>query len=103
MKRNLQKIFSCFSRHRVGARALSLFLTVLLIFYVIPATVYAEIADAFSDEETTETATESTVTDIDGANALSYTPVLYEVTDLREEGVKHFHLEDGSYVAAQYA
>ena len=103
MKRNLQKIFSCFSRHRVGARALSLFLTVLLIFYVIPATVYAEVADAFSDEETSEIATESTVIDSDGANALSYTPVLYEVTDLREEGVKHFHLEDGSYVAAQYA
>ena len=94
---------SCFSRHRVGARALSLFLTVLLIFYVIPATVYAEVADAFSDEETAETATESAVTENSGANALSYTPVLYEVTDLREEGVKHFHLEDGSYVAAQYA
>ncbi len=103
MKRNLQKIFSCFSRHRVGARALSLFLTVLLIFYVIPATVYAEVASAFSNEETAETVTEDAVTENSGANALDYTPVLYEVADLREEGVKHFHLEDGSYVAAQYA
>ncbi len=87
----------------MGARALSLLLTVLLIFYVIPATVYAEVGSAFSDEETAETATESTVTENNGANALDYTPVLYEVTDLREEGVKHFHLEDGSYMAAQYA
>ena len=96
-------MFSCFSRHRVGARALSLFLTVLLIFYVIPATVYAEVASAFSNEEESKSATEGAVTENSGANALDYTPVLYEVADLREEGVKHFHLEDGSYVAAQYA
>ena len=103
MKRNLQKLVSCFSHHRVGVRALCMILSVILIFYVIPATVYAEVASAFSDEETAETVTEDAVTENSGANALDYTPVLYEVADLREEGVKHFHLEDGSYVAAQYA
>ena len=103
MKRTLQKLVNCFSHHRVGARALCMILSVILIFYVIPATVYAEVASAFSNEETAETATESAVTENSGANALDYTPVLYEVADLREEGVKHFHLEDGSYVAAQYA
>ena len=103
MKRNLQKLVSCFSHHRVGARALCMILSVILIFYVIPATVYAEVASAFSDEEAAETVTEDAVTENSGANALDYTPVLYEVADLREEGVKHFHLEDGSYVAAQYA
>ena len=75
-------------------KILSLILSFLIIFYLIPSSVFAEGLDndtTVSDSSVSENEENST-----------YTPEIYEVTELREENVKHFRLEDGSYVAAQY-
>ena len=75
-------------------KILSLILSFLIIFYLVPASVFAEGLDGEAnalDNSVSETLENNT-----------YTQKIYEVTELREENVKHFRLEDGSYVAAQY-
>ena len=75
-------------------------LSFLLILYAVPATVYAEIIDTFG--EASENATSNAEpTQTDNTDA-SYERAVFEVVDRREETVKHFRAEDGSYVAAQY-
>ena len=75
-------------------KVLSLILSFLIVFYLIPASVYAEGLNIDT------TVPEDPVSANEEAS--TYTPPIYEVTELREENVKHFRLEDGSYVAAQY-
>ena len=74
-------------------RILSLVLSLLIIFYIIPVTVFAENSEQVEvDVENSSIANDNH----------SYTTEIYEVTELRESNVKHFRLEDGSYIAAQY-
>ena len=75
-------------------KVLSLILSFLIVFYLVPASVYAEGVNIDT------TVPENPVSANEEAS--TYTPPIYEVTELREEYVKHFRLEDGSYVAAQY-
>ena len=75
-------------------KILSLVLSFLIIFYLIPASVYAEGLDGDT------TVSDNSVSENEENN--TYIPEIYEVTELREENVKHFRLADGSYVAAQY-
>ena len=76
------------------AKILSLILSFLIVFYLVPTSVFAE----GLDNDTT--VSDNSVSANEENN--TYNPEIYEVTELREENVKHFHLEDGSYVAAQY-
>lgn len=75
-------------------RILSLILSFLIVFYLTPASVYAEGLDGDT------TVSDNSVSENEENN--TYIPEIYEVTELREENVKHFRLADGSYVAAQY-
>ena len=75
-------------------KILSLVLSFLIIFYIVPTSVFAE----GLDNDTT--VADNTASENEENTA--YAPEIYEVTDLREENVKHFRLADGSYVAAQY-
>ena len=78
-------------------KTLAYLLSVLLILYAVPANVYAELV------ETVESALNSAdaVTDIaDNKNASDQ--AVFEVIDRREETVKHFRTEDGSFTAVQY-
>lgn len=72
-----------------SVKTLAIFLSVLMIFYLIPATAYASLFEATEAEsvvsETTKRAGE-----------------VFEDISRREENVKHFRLEDGTYMAAQY-
>lgn len=97
MRKKLESIFRKASRAKLGIRILSLALTVIFIFYGIPETIYAEVGGADSESASS-------------ADSLEEAPYLYdsegavfEDVSLREESAKHFHLEDGSYVAAQYS
>ena len=71
-----------------GFKSLAVLLSLLMIFYVLPSTVYAE---WFNGEEEQPTPVEAVTKDV------------FELTDRREESVKHFRLEDGSVMAVQYA
>lgn len=73
---------------KFGTKALSLFLSVLMIVSALPLSVFAV------DN------TDSTVGEITETTTLIKDVV--EIEELREENVKHFRLEDGTYVAAQY-
>ncbi len=70
-------------------RIISMVLTLFMIFQIVPLSAYAEasIPNASSDA-------------ILASGRI--TKDIYEVKELREESVKHFRLEDGSYVAAAY-
>lgn len=72
-----------------SVKTLAIFLSVLMIFYLIPATAYASLFEA--------TEAESVVSE----NA-EYAGEVFEDVSRREENVKHFRLEDGTYMAAQY-
>ena len=78
--------------HSAKIRILSFVLTLLLIFYIVPMSVFAETADSGGSDNAVETSdTEAGIV-----------KEVFEVTELREESVKHFKLEDGSYLAAAY-
>ena len=74
-------------------KILSLVLSLLTVFYLIPTSIFAE--DDNASAENTDTS-EVALSGFENLNEV------YEVEELREENVKHFRLEDGSYVAAQY-
>lgn len=74
-------------------RVIAFILSLLTAFYLVPTSVFAA-----SDKDTVKAESTTASTDV-----TSYPEgTLYEVERLREENVKHFHLEDGTYVAAQY-
>ena len=81
--------------YTLKAKITSLILAFLIIFYLVPVSVFAEGigTDTGGEESSPET-----------SSAADYTidKEVYEVTELREENVKHFRLEDGTYLAASY-
>ena len=90
-------------RQRVYLRLVAFCLTLLLAFYAIPTVIYAELADAIESATEGDVSAESAESTSENNNIpYGAEDVLYEVRELREESVKHFHLKDGSYVAAQY-
>lgn len=95
---------------KTSIKILAFMLSILMAFYAIPTIVFADaveaIENAFSSNNTDDN--ETVVTE-DETNSISDNILhtsssdhIYEAVGLREESVKHFRLEDGSYVAAQY-
>ena len=76
-------------------KTLAYLLSVLLLLYAVPANVYAELI------ETVESSLDNESVDTTGTPGESKSAV-FEITDRREESVKHFRTEDGSFAAAQY-
>lgn len=71
-----------------GIKSLAAFLSVLMILTALPLSAFAidmGTSDYSSDDHSFDRQSEA-----------------FEVVELRDESVKHFRLEDGSYVAAQY-
>ena len=101
MKRFLCSVGRFARGHRLATRLLSVLLTLLLIFYVVPPIIYTKAAEAIGKEDADAAITED-VDKVASPNPYLYESTSYEVTELREESVKHFRLEDGSYLAAQY-
>ncbi len=87
---------------KIPTKLLSLFLTVLLVFYAIPTVIYGEIADAVNGIGSGDGTSSETASAGEETSVYDYVGAAYEDESLREESAKHFHLEDGSYVAAQY-
>ena len=91
-----RRLRSLIGKYKLYTKALSMLLTVVLVFLAVPMNIYAEIAEAIpegseavisaSPEETTDTPQRE----------------IYEDISKREINTKHFRLPDGSYVAAQY-
>lgn len=101
----MKRVF-CFIRrfakgHRLVSRLVSVILTLLLIFYVVPPILYTKAAEAIGGEDETQES-EPAGADIASSDPYGYESPVYEVKELREESVKHFRTEDGSYIAAQY-
>ena len=93
MENNTKSLF----KNKLTTKLISLFLTLLIIFFAVPSIIYAEAAEAIMGLGSEEAASFLSDNDTSLSNA-----GIYEVEELREENVKHFRLEDGSYVAAQY-
>ena len=72
-----------------SVKTLAICLSVLMIFYLIPATAYASLFEATEVEPVVSETSE-------------HTGEIFEDVSRREENVKHFRLEDGTYIAAQY-
>lgn len=69
-------------------------LSILMMLYAVPTNVFAELIDAI-DGAPENQADEVTVED-------TLKKEVFEVIDRREETVKHFRTEDGSFTAVQY-
>ena len=93
MKERIVNIIKFLKRNKAFTKTLSMFLSIILVFYVIPSTIYAEAAEFI--EDITKNAEE-----IDLETVAK--EAVFEDKSLREESVKYFRLSDGSYVAAQY-
>ena len=75
----------------ISKKLLSLLLTVAIVLQLLPAAVFAEETELPAAEpmETTQ-------------DVPSSATILFEEKALREEKVKHFRLDDGSYIAVRY-
>ena len=73
----------------LGKKTLSIILAILMIVTTLPLSVFAIHLDSAEQPSLNN-------------NSVNLIKNVYEVEDLREESVKHFRLEDGSYIAAQY-
>ncbi len=69
------------TKHKLLKHVLPIILSAMLLFSALPVSVFAQ------DESTDKVASK----------------IVREVTELREESVKHFLCEDGSYIAVSYA
>ena len=70
-------------------------LSILLVMYAVPTIVYAELIDAMESVNTTDETVPVEEKEIEKGT-------VFEVVDRREETVKHFRTEDGSFTAVQY-
>ena len=84
------------STHKPSTRIISFILCLLIVFFATPSVIFAEAADAIKSQDNTKSSSS------DNPDIYSYIGDAYEVEALREENTKHFHLENGSFVAAQY-
>lgn len=84
--------------HKLGLGTLSVFLSILMIVYLIPRSVYADLAPTIEGNEDTTTQAEQTKQITEESPAPD---AMFELTERREQSVKHFRLSDGSIVAAQ--
>ena len=76
---------------KIGIKALSFFLAVLMVVSSLPLSVFAvgnTVNSGSGDNETAE--------------SINLIKDIVEIKELRDENVKHFRLEDGTYIAAQY-
>ena len=78
-------------------KLIAVVLSVLMAAGVVPLTASAEAAPAAEEPQSNH----SNVY-VPGEQSTEPAPILTEVPELREENVKHFRLEDGTYLAAQY-
>ena len=85
-------------------RVISILLTLVMILQVFPATIFAtEDESTISDDIVFDNAQSLTaVEDLADGDDLQNAEVLFEETSLREENVKHFRLNNGTYMAVQY-
>ena len=75
---------------KLSIRVVSIVLSILMIVYLIPMSVYANMVQDLFDNDNESDSNEQIVREV------------FEAAERREESVKHFRLEDGSYTAVQY-
>ena len=85
-------------------RVLSVLLSVLLIFEIMPVSVFAEDFTAVSDiiENEDVTNPDAEISNPEESEILPSTEVIGEIEEKREENVKHFMLSDSEYCAVSY-
>lgn len=82
-------------------KTLALVLSILMALHAIPATALEELANTNNSFSETENE-QSAVWESDNTSTETKEEHIYEDTSLREANTKHFKLDDGSYIAAQY-
>ena len=85
---------------KIFTRITTFILALLIVFYAVPGVVYTEAAEAIGNIELG--GSKANETENGKKDIYSFVGEAYEDMTLREENVKYFHLEDGSYIAAQY-
>lgn len=83
-------------------KTLALVLSILMALHAIPATALEELANTNNSFSETENE-QSAVLESDNTSTETKEEHIYEDTSLREANTKHFKLDDGSYIAAQYS
>ena len=103
MKKVFKEAIKFLKRNKAFTKSISFVLSLVLVFYVIPSTIYAQVAKSFNkaNAETTDTAIAMPNYEYTDSESV-LDAVLFEAIELREENVKHFRLSDGRYIAAQY-
>ncbi len=82
---------------------LSLFLIATLLIQLVPTTIFATESETTADPNVTDDAMSGYADELESIeNPTSSATILFEEESLREENVKHFRMDDGSYIAVQY-
>ncbi len=83
-------------------KVLSVMLAVIFCLQTVTPGINVFAENITSEEIQAQSSTGSTVKDIDIANPKE-TPIVGEITDLRDENTKHFRHKDGTFTAAVYS
>jgi len=86
---------------RKFGRILSLILVVAMLVQLLPASVFAQESNT-TDPDEIDVIGLAEASGETPEEALKNAKILFEEESLREENVKHFRMDDGSYIAVQY-
>ncbi len=82
---------------------LSLLLIAALLIQLVPTSIFATENETVTDPNVTDDAMSDYADEFESIeNPTSSGAILFEEESLREESVKHFRMDDGSYIAVQY-
>ena len=77
---------------KLGLKSLSVILSILMVIYLLPLTVFADSFGAAQQKDQSH----------NEEDVLTINSDVFELKELREESVKYFRLEDGTFAAVQY-
>ena len=89
-------------KRSIKTRLISIVLSAALIIVGLPLAVIADGISELLDNDVTANDAVALGDESVNSEAINILTDTFEVTELREESVKHFRTEDGTYVAAQY-
>ncbi|MBQ2445135.1 MAG: hypothetical protein II272_01710, partial [Oscillospiraceae bacterium] len=88
---------------KLFCKLLSILLVATLLVQLVPASVFAVEEEPSAQSTSREEMTTDHLTEGEENTESGTIPsILFEEESLREESVKHFRMDDGSYIAVQY-
>ena len=87
---------------KTSFKLIAVLLSVCILVLSLPISVIAQTISELVETDEPEISIDTSTAQVEDTTELVDDEKVFEVTELREESAKHFRLDDGTYIAAQY-